>query len=56
MHSISGFFRNEVRSLKPCPLAPIRPTRILSFAETGLLDDVNAFNGKTLPAARTDAV
>jgi hypothetical protein len=55
-HSISGFFKNEVRSVKPIPFAPMRPTCILSFGETPVLAFDRALKGITLPAARTDAV
>jgi hypothetical protein len=55
-HSISGFFRNDRRSMNPWPFAPMRPTRILSFGEIAALDFDIVLKGITLPAARTDAV
>jgi hypothetical protein len=55
-HSISGFFRKDIRSLKPCPLAPMRPTLILSLGEIPVPDFDKVLNGIILPAARTEAV
>jgi hypothetical protein len=55
-HSISGFLRKDIRSLNPCPFAPMRPTLIKSLGEIPIPDFDKVLNGITLPAARKDAV
>ncbi len=55
-HSISGFFRNDSRSLHPILFPPTRATLILSEGATLLLAFASMLRGKTDPAARTEVV